>query len=607
MFVFYFALITFQLRLLYAKIETNKEVVDIKKNNLNHILKKNYILLLLITSLILVTVTTTLSVIRSIDYKNNVMNESLKQASINLNAHIEAIDDYLSIVHASQITQSSLSAIQNKQIYDQTSVNTLNQYLLSVDLFKKTIDSIEIFVFSSSDTYPKWTNNLRSYSNSIFSSADVEKSAWFNNTLAEEGRTYWFVDIDSRGKPYVSATRIIVDCSNPTESFGVLRINISMRKFVSHCGEISFGNKGSTFLLLDNAMVDTQDIIVQLSPEGYSEQINDLQADHLVVTQPLSINRWEIIGSISYWILYNEVILDLLVSIAIFATCVFIASALFVKICNKVVAPIENLCRNMQSSQKIDLPVLYPYYEVNQLYQTYNTMLDNIDLLISKKEETAEQLKQAELSVLLAQMNPHFIYNTLELINALISTEQNQKANRLIENLGSFLRNSLNKGNDYIHLSKEIEHVVSYFKIQEFRYSHMIQLHLHIPDPLPDYYIIKLLLQPLVENSIVHGFANLPYPGIIDIRIDEDNDFLNLSVVDNGIGSDADWLNNLIQESTFSHNNTENYYCVQNVQLRLQQCYGEQAGIFYTENETSGITAHIFIPKCRLMKGESSC
>lgn len=581
--------------------------IVIKKNNLHHILTKNYILLLLITSLILVTVTTTLSVIRSINYKNNVMNDSLKQASVNLGEHIQAIDDYISIVHASHTTQSSLSAIKDKQTYDQASINSLNQYLLSVDLFKRTINSIQIFVFSSSSAYPKWTNNLRSYSNSIFSSSDVEKSKWFQNTMAQKGRTYWFVDFDSRGNPYVCATRMIVDCSNPTRSFGILRVNISMRKFISHCGEISFGNKGSAFLLLENAIIDTQKMTLQVSSEGYYNQIDNLQTGHLVVTQPLSISKWEIIGSISYWVLYKEVKLDLLVSVLAFITCIFIASTLFVRICKKVVTPIENICSDMQNLQKATLHELYPYYEANQLYQTYNTMLDNIDILISTKKETAEKLKKAELSVLLAQMNPHFIYNTLESINALISTEQNYKATRLIENLGSFLRNSLNKGNDYINLSKEIEHVVSYFKIQEIRYSHVIQLQLHIPDPLPDYRIIKFLLQPLVENSIVHGFANLHNVGIIDIIIDEDDDYLNLSVADNGLGTDIDWLNNLIKESTYSRNNTENYYCVQNVQLRLKQCYGDQAQIHYTENKTSGITAHIIIPKCYLMKGDPLC
>ena len=201
------------------------------------------------------------------------------------------------------------------------------------------------------------------------------------------------------------------------------------------------------------------------------------------------------------------------------------------------------------------------------------------------------------MAALQSQMNPHFIYNTLESISALIATKDSLHAGEMITGLGNFLRSSLNNGNNYISLEKEVEQVCSYFQIQKLRYANRIELKLSLPSPLPDYRIIKLILQPLVENCILHGFKEMEEIGLITLSIWESESVLFLSVADNGLGSDIEMLNYLVRRRTLYKEDNPNFYCIQNVYQRLCNCYGGQADLIYKENADGGVTATISIAK----------
>ncbi|WP_333813394.1 sensor histidine kinase, partial [Muricomes intestini] len=178
-----------------------------------------------------------------------------------------------------------------------------------------------------------------------------------------------------------------------------------------------------------------------------------------------------------------------------------------------------------------------------------------------------------------------------------IALEKNEHAVMMISGLDKFLRSSLNNGNNFITLEKEIEQVSSYIQIQKLRYSDRVEMYLDIPSPLPDYKIIKLILQPLVENSIMHGFKDLNATGRITITVKETGQCLYLLVADNGWGSDIEMLNYLVRCGTLYKEDNVNFYCIQNVYLRLQNCYGDHADLTYEENADGGVTAVIRIDK----------
>ena len=177
----------------------------------------------------------------------------------------------------------------------------------------------------------------------------------------------------------------------------------------------------------------------------------------------------------------------------IFAFTLLLAAVLSKMNSRKISLPVNWLCMQIQKMEQAPGLARQNCIEINQLYH----MLARNEELIRSREETLLKFKQAEMAALQSQMNPHFIYNTLESISALIATQDSRHAGEMVAGLGNFLRSSLNNGNNYISLEKEIEQVCSYIQIQKLRYANQIELKLNIPASIPDYRIIKLILQPL--------------------------------------------------------------------------------------------------------------
>jgi two-component system sensor histidine kinase YesM len=207
--------------------------------------------------------------------------------------------------------------------------------------------------------------------------------------------------------------------------------------------------------------------------------------------------------------------------------------------------------------------------ETSLLGKELNTMHSTIQdqmTLISKKERDNYNL---EIQILTEQINPHFIYNTLEFINIQIISNHNESACKMIQNLASFLRNGLNHGNRFISISNELEHVLSYINIIKTRKSFNLVLNINVPHELLDIKIQKLILQPLVENSIVHGFNNtvntLP---TIDISMHEIEGTLIIDVSDNGSGIDVEKARKAINDSK------SNSIGLYNIYQRLFITYG---------------------------------
>ena len=175
--------------------------------------------------------------------------------------------------------------------------------------------------------------------------------------------------------------------------------------------------------------------------------------------------------------------------------------------------------------------------EITELGMSFNIMIGKIRELLDAKIKEQENLKKAELRALQAQINPHFLYNTLDTIIWMAESKKTDEVVQIVSALSSFFRISLSKGSDWITIGEEVERTRSYLTIQKMRYRDIMDFEIHVDDAVIDHTILKLVLQPLVENALYHGLKNKRQRGTILVRAEQkgDNEVL-LEVEDDGIG-----------------------------------------------------------------------
>ena len=211
-------------------------------------------------------------------------------------------------------------------------------------------------------------------------------------------------------------------------------------------------------------------------------------------------------------------------------------------------------------------------------------MYDTIQLQLLQIKDEEQKKAMAEIQMMSEQINPHFLYNTLECIHFQILNGHSKTAEGMLESLGKYLRTTLSFGKTLISVEKEVEHVISYMEIMNRHSSDGIQLETKIESSLKDCKIMKILLQPLAENSIRHGFGGLvsgfePVPPRIDILISSaENNRIRIEVTDNGRGIDIEVANACITENSPE---SQKHFGLSNIQKRLKACYGDSFRISF--------------------------
>ena len=272
--------------------------------------------------------------------------------------------------------------------------------------------------------------------------------------------------------------------------------------------------------------------------------------------------------------------MNLLINLSLTGVVIIVGVFAFLYIFRSIMNPIEKLLSMSKKISKGDFSSrvkLTTSDEFNELAVGMNTMSEQIELLLERGIEEQKQVQMLEHRVLQAQIRPHFLYNTLDAIIWAAEADNMADVITLVVSLSSFFRISLSHGIDFIPISDEIEHVRNYLVIQQIRYSDVLTYEIIVDDDIPNEKILKLLLQPLVENSLYHGIKNTRERGKITVRVQKEGEKLRFSVSDTGIGMTAERLEELIQD--VKNGNGEKGYGLFNVNRRLKLYYGLQDGI----------------------------
>lgn len=240
--------------------------------------------------------------------------------------------------------------------------------------------------------------------------------------------------------------------------------------------------------------------------------------------------------------------------------------------------------------------------ELADLGNSFNSMIEQIKMLMQRSIREREQIQKAELRTLQAQINPHFLYNSLDSIVWMAEAGKNREVIRLVQALSRFFRISLSQGRDLISVGEEVEHVRNYLVIQEMRYSDILSCEIDVAPELRAVPILKMTLQPIVENALYHGIKNRRGKGLIRISAAAGpGRMLRLSVTDNGVGMGEGKLaelRKLLADPHFPKGESEggSGYGLLNVQQRLRLFYGSEYGIAIDSTDGSGTCVEVKIP-----------
>ena len=234
--------------------------------------------------------------------------------------------------------------------------------------------------------------------------------------------------------------------------------------------------------------------------------------------------------------------------------------------------------------------------EIAVLADRFNDMAGNIQTLVVKVREDEQKMRKADLRLLQEQINPHFLYNTLDNIVWLIEGNEPDEAVEMVVTLSEFFRLVLSKGKEFITIRQEEQHISSYLQIQEKRYHDILDYHIYIDPEIYEYQIPKLTLQPLVENALYHGIKYKRSRGMIEITGTKEGENLYLTVADDGVGMDEDELKKLEKEISRPCKETESGFGLANVNERIRMYFGAEFGMKIWSEKGSGTRITIEIP-----------
>lgn len=297
---------------------------------------------------------------------------------------------------------------------------------------------------------------------------------------------------------------------------------------------------------------------------------------------------------------YKSVFVTMItISIAIFFGILLVILFLSYKIPLSITSPIRRLSEVTDQVAKGNLSVrasVKSSGEVATLSESMNTMIDKINELLEQVTKEQMRLRKAEFELLQSQINPHFLYNTLDTIVWLAEAGEHKKVVSMVGSLSEFFRSTLNQGKDIVSIREELQHVRSYLEIQQVRYQDILEYEINVPEDLGDNLIPKITIQPLVENALYHGIKNKRGLGKITITGRAVQGGFELLVEDNGIGIAHDRLMQVVEKLKVGTQPSEDIYGVYNVNERIRLNFGENYGIKIDSVYGKGTLVRVFLP-----------
>lgn len=544
---------------------------------------------------------------------NEASLQTITSIRTNVDLMIENVNNYSKMIFSDHNLQNLLR--QGDVYANLPTQSKVSAYLYNLMQAVPIIDSVHIYD-NSGHRFSVATQELPAYIE-----ANIEDAPWYEEVVNNKGRYILRLNngtgaAGNADGNTVSFIRLIRDIDN-TAPLGVLVINIKDEAFVQAYSNLLNGSSMQIAILDEN----NRTIVADSTDEQSGAVFNELlHANKAMLEEQFQQSDSGYLpmhfGSRQYTVSYlsggpynwkfvsvspnnsmeprnQSLVLLALVLLIVNGSIFFISSFI---ISRSIIKPIQKLLRAMNKAPSgifMKVNAEQNSYELEQLYHGYNHMIERIDQLLKRVVEEQKTIRKAELNALQSQIKPHFLYNTLDSITSLALSGDNEQVCDLIEALGSYYRLSVSKGQDVITVGEEIEMVRNYLKIQGVRYQDVFETRFEVQEDCNPVPIPKLVLQPLVENSLYHGIRPKGTKGIIRIRAFQENGAVKISISDDGVGMSPEEIAQILH--------TERQGQIKSFGLwgtmeRLRIFY-EDKDVFHMESEPGkGTTITLIIP-----------
>lgn len=529
------------------------------------------------------------------------INDISKQVTINVKNSINIFEDATFELLSNTKIQESLKAINSKNISDLDKVYAERNIFNEIGkkfMFYDNFESISIFTLEGEGTTYTTNYSAKDGVCQIFEVDDI---------IDAKGSTLWGLTDDGKNNICVARSIIDMDTQKPIGYINmiiegdyigdVISDNISSypsdlfiineeNKIMSSSNE---ENIGKTLEIYDN-----QDINIEnerdFNSRNYLYTVNKLQ------------NNWDLVIIVPKDAVNKELSIFYIPIIILSIGLCCVIAIIVIRETGNVVRPLENLKDSMKNVGAGDFKArseIVSNDEIGELSKAFNTMAEDIENLIDNAYTMEILQKQTEIEFLKMQINPHFLYNTLDTISWMAKLQKNMDISEVATALGELLRANL-KQESMITIDDELRNVRNYIFIQEYRFGDKIDFEYEIDNSIRNYLVPNFILQPLIENSIIHGLEPKIEKGTLNIQIFVYDEKVYFRVVDNGVGTE---IKNVVKiENSFKNGDSKSCIGLSNVYRRLKLYYGKDSSLRFTSEIDEGSITCFTIPLSKLKK-----
>lgn len=438
----------------------------------------------------------------------------------------------------------------------------------------------------------------------------IKEEIYRNLSYTKPNESYGRVEIS---KPHVQSLFSsyypwVVTISRDVKDAGGNQMRIAMDirfdKIANYVDDVGIGQRGYCYI------TDTDGNIIyhprqQLIYSGVKEMEStgieegaEIKADAIYTAHTIRNSNWRIVGVCYVDEMITEKV-ESLVGLLIFILVTVLISAMVVGmlISGLFSKPAKRLTGAMREFEKNAENFTYKQVggteEIVALSDSFDHMVIRIQRLMDKVRKEEITLRKTELNALQAQINPHFLYNTLDAIAWLCEDGRNEDAEEMVNALARLFRISISKGHELIPIEKEIQHAESYLKIEKFRYKNQFTYKFEVDESCLEYLCNKITLQPIIENAIYHGLNRMVDEGEIKIGISQDETGIIFTVEDNGVGMTPEQCKEILHKESGSRTGIG----IKNVNDRIKIYFGDEYGLTITSELDEGTCVAIRMPK----------
>lgn len=449
---------------------------------------------------------------------------------------------------------------------------------------------------------------------------DVTEETWFQNTLERTDNLHFSIPhvqyiFDNHENQYrwvITMSRAVEITNGTSTDQGVLILDISYDSLQQLLQHVTMGNNGYVYMignggeliyhpqmqLIDSGLAQENLQVAASYRDGNYEEEYQGRTRNIIV-KSVGYTGWKIIGVTPEMGLALNNLKTNLFLVFVLTFFIFILTLINAYISSRITTPIHKLeiSVNELEAGKLDTEVYQGgSYEIRHLGRSIGDMAKRIQTLMDDIVAEHESKRKSEFDTLQSQINPHFLYNTLDIIVWMIENEQKDEAVKVVTALARFFRISLSKGKSIITVGDEIEHIRNYLMIQQKRFKNKFTYRIENEPDVLALASLKLMLQPLVENAIYHGMEFMDGDGEILVRVYLENGDLWFAIQDNGLGMTKEQVDSLLSDKPHAVSKKGSGIGVKNVNERIHLYFGEEYGLRIESEPDEGTKIVIHLP-----------